>query len=111
MQRCLVDLLLTKHSDVRFTAVNFCFSKGSAVATKKRGMQRVHTVRAELVIPQLTKAGSSLELEIFAEGQKLGTLVLGRGSIEWAGGKRKSSKRISWSRFAEMMDELAYGSL
>lgn len=48
------------------------------MATKKKSKQKVHTVRAELIIPQLTKAGSSLELDVYAEGQKLGKLVLGR---------------------------------
>jgi len=34
--------------------------------------------------------------------------VLGRGSLFWRGANRQKQKRISWTRFAEMMDELAY---
>jgi len=56
---------------------------------------------------ELSKAGSSLESEIYAKQQKIGRLVIGRGSLYWYGRKRQKSKRISWSRFAEMMDELA----
>ena len=59
---------------------------------------------------ELAKAGSSLELEIYASKEKLGTLIIGRGSLYWYGRNRHKSKRISWTRFAEMMDELAYGA-
>lgn len=77
---------------------------------RKKRVSRLHSVRASLNVPQLSKAGSSLELEIYAEEQKIGTLVIGRGSLYWRGGKRHSSKRISWSAFAERMDRLAYES-
>jgi hypothetical protein len=46
---------------------------------------------------------------VFADGEKLGTMVIGSGSINWRGRSRRSAKRITWTRFAEMMDELAYG--
>jgi hypothetical protein len=59
---------------------------------------------------ELAKAGSSLDLEIYAADEKLGTLIIGRGSLYWYGRNRHKSNRISWSRFAEMMDELAYGA-
>ena len=58
---------------------------------------------------ELVKAKSALRLEVFADKEKLGELEVGRGSIYWRGANRQSSKRIDWSRFAEMMDELAYG--
>ena len=70
---------------------------------------RVHDVHAKLNVPRLSRAGSSLELEIYAEGEKIGTLELGRGSLFWRGGKRVNRKKISWTRFAELMDEIAYG--
>jgi hypothetical protein len=68
-----------------------------------------HSVRANLHVKQLTKAGSSLDLEIYANKEKIGTLILGSGSLFWFGKRRQIRKRIPWSRFAEMMDELAYG--
>jgi hypothetical protein len=58
---------------------------------------------------ELARAGSSLDLEIYASREKLGTLIIGRGSLYWYGRNRQKRKRISWTRFAEMMDELAYG--
>ncbi len=54
-------------------------------------------------MPRLTKAGSSLTLEIFASKQKLGAITLGRGSLYWTGKGRHKSKRINWTHFAEMM--------
>jgi hypothetical protein len=69
---------------------------------------RKHAVYANLNVPELTKAGSSLELYIYAEGEKIGWLELGRGGVYWRGGKRHKRKRLSWSRFAEVMNEVAY---
>jgi hypothetical protein len=76
-------------------------------AVKK--VRRKHEIRAALSNVELVKAKSSLRLEIFASREKLGELEIGRGSIYWFGANRQKSKRIDWSRFAAMMDELAYG--
>ena len=75
----------------------------------KKKVARKHEVRAELSNVELVKAKSSLRLEIFASKEKLGELEIGRGAIYWFGANRQKSKRIDWTRFAEMMDELAYG--
>ena len=74
---------------------------------KKRQIKR-HSVKANLQVMELAKAGSSLHLDIYADKEKIGTLILGSGSLFWYGKKRKIRKRIPWSRFAEMTDELAY---
>jgi len=71
--------------------------------------RRRHAVKVNLQVFELSKAGTSLELEISADDQKLGDITIGRGSIIWHGRNRQSSKRIRWTRFAQMMDELAYG--
>ena len=68
-----------------------------------------HTVKATLEVPGLAKAGSSLTLRLFAKGEKLGEITLGRGSLYWYGRSRQRRKRVSWSKFAGMMNELAYG--
>jgi hypothetical protein len=70
---------------------------------------RTHAVRAQLNVQELSKAGTSLSLEISARGEKIGELEIGRGSLYWRGGRRQTRKRLSWSRFAELMDDLAYG--
>jgi hypothetical protein len=76
---------------------------------RKKSRIKKHSVKANLHVLELTRAGSSLDLAIYADKEKIGTLVIGQGSLVWAGGKRQIRKRITWSRFAAMMDELAYG--
>jgi len=71
--------------------------------------RRKHSVKAHLDVHQLTKAGTSLTIEIFAHDEKVGDLTIGRGSIEWHGANRQKRKRIPWGRFAEIMNDLAYG--
>jgi len=79
--------------------------RGSTKVTKKRR----HEVRASLDNFELAKARSSLRLQIYAAGDKLGELEIGRGSLYWTGRSRHRSKRLDWSRFADMMGVLAYG--
>ncbi len=75
----------------------------------KKRLIKNHSVKANLQVMELAKAGSSLHLEIYAAKEKIGTLILGSGSLFWFGKRRQIRKRIPWTRFAEMMDELAYG--
>lgn len=77
---------------------------------RKRKPKKKHSVKANLHVLELTRAGSSLDLAIYADQEKIGTMIIGSGSLVWYGGKRRGRKRIPWSRFAEMMDELAYGN-
>lgn len=69
---------------------------------------RKHAVHARLNVPELTRAGSSLRLEIYADEEKIGTMVIGQGSLFWRGGKRQKRIQIDWSRFAQIMDMMAY---
>ena len=75
-----------------------------------RKTRRIHQVRAALSNVSLVRARSSLDLTLYARNEKIGQLEIGRGSLYWSGKRRHRSKRISWTRFAEMMDSLAYGS-
>jgi len=76
---------------------------------KKGHGKRKHAVKAKLKGFELTRAGTSLNLLIYADEQKIGELVVGRGSLFWYGGRRRKRKRIDWSAFSRKMDELAYG--
>jgi hypothetical protein len=76
---------------------------------RKHHVERKHAVRGTLKVHEFTKAGTSLNLEISAAGEKIGTLEIGRGGLYWWGGHRHKRKRLSWTRFAELMDGLAYG--
>ena len=77
---------------------------------KKKLVIKKHSVKVSLQVVELTKAGTAMTLEVFGENEKLGTITVGRGSLYWTGGGRQISKRVTWSRFAAMMDDLAYGS-
>ena len=76
---------------------------------KTKPPRRKHSVKANVQILDLTRKGSSMTFEIFANEEKIGEIHLGRGSITWRGGKRKTGKTMSWSRFAHIMDVEAYG--
>ena len=76
--------------------------------TRKRTKHK-HEVKAALSNFDLAKAGSSLNLQIYANEEKIGELEVGRGSLYWYGRSRHKSKRINWTKFADMMDKLAYG--
>jgi hypothetical protein len=65
--------------------------------------ERKHAVRAALSVPELTKAGTSLKLEISQAGEKIGELQIGRGGFFWKRGKGKKSRRLSWARFVDIM--------
>ena len=69
---------------------------------------RKHVVKAALENFELAKAKSALRLQIYARGEKVGELQSGRGSLYWWGKHRQKAKRVSWTGFTEMMDELAY---
>jgi hypothetical protein len=68
-----------------------------------------HSVKLHLNVKELARAGSSLDLEIYGAREKIGTLIIGQGSLFWYGRSRHKRKRIAWTDFAEMMDLLAYG--
>lgn len=75
----------------------------------KKRIRRRHVVKAHQVqVVELTKAGTSLRLEIYANRIKIGTLEIGRGSLYWTGRFRQN--RINWTRFADWMNRLAYDS-
>ena len=76
----------------------------------KKQIVRKHTVKASIQVHALSKAGTSIEFEIYASREKIGNLVIGRGSLTWRGGRKQKEKTISWTRFAEMMDDITYGA-
>ena len=62
--------------------------------SRAKASERKHAVYANLNVPELTKAGSGLELYIYARGEKLGEVDIGRGGFYWKGGGRHRRKRI-----------------
>ncbi len=80
-------------------------------AEKKSKSRRVHSVKAQLSVTELSRAGTALTLEIHGKEGKLGEIEIGRGGLHWKGRHEQDAKRIGWTRFAEMMDELTSSSL
>jgi hypothetical protein len=72
---------------------------------RRKRVKRKHSVRAELQIMELSKSGTSITLEIFADKEKLGTLIIGRGSMTWYGKKWKNGRYLSWPAFASKMED------
>ena len=48
---------------------------------RKGASGRKHSVRCTVTVPELTKAGSSVSFEVYADGEKIGTIIIGRGSL------------------------------
>jgi len=65
-----------------------------------------HEVKVKLQVLELSKAGSGIELEIYAEGEKLGEIEIGHGSFGWrkASGKR-GFRRVDWTTFTSWLNE------
>ena len=73
--------------------------------TAKRKPRRRHEV--QLTVTQglsLAKQSAAVEFRIFSGTQLLGTLGIGRGSFVWWGRKRKKGRRLSWERFAALLE-------
>lgn len=74
---------------------------------RSQSPRRKHTANARVQVLGLSKAGTSIDLELFADDEKLGTLVIGRGSLTWYGANWKRGRRFTWSAFAALMDRPA----
>lgn len=72
---------------------------------KKRAIIR-HTATANVQLHDLAKAGASIEIRVSRDEERIGRLVIGRGSITWYGRKWKHGRKFPWSRFAEVMESL-----
>ena len=66
--------------------------------------RRTHTAKAWMQVMDLSKAGTAINVELFADQEKIGTLVIGRGSLTWYGKKWKQGRWFPWPRFAEFME-------
>jgi len=73
---------------------------------------KVHVVQADVRIPDLTKAGSGITLKINYKDEdwepsteRIGTLIIGHGGLHWTAGRKHKTKKISWGRFASMLED------
>lgn len=87
-----------------YARLPFPLGIGESMARAKR-IVRKHSVSASVQIHELTKAGTSIDFEIFSGAEKIGTIVIGRGSLTWFGRNRRKAIELNWTRFAKLMDE------
>jgi hypothetical protein len=72
---------------------------------RKRAVIR-HTATAEVHLHDLAKAGASININVYKDDEKIGEVIIGRGSLIWYGRKWKQGRKFSWSRLADVMESL-----
>lgn len=75
----------------------------------KKRLARIHAVSADLENFKLAKAKSALTIRLLVKGKRAGEVHMGSGGLFWWGRRKKSGMRMSWTKFAEMMNDRAYG--
>jgi hypothetical protein len=74
----------------------------------RRRQERKHRIKVLLQVEELPKAGSALYFEIYASKERIGRVEIGRGSFTWYGKNRENGRRISWGKFAELLNGHCY---
>jgi hypothetical protein len=66
----------------------------------------VATHDINLKIPHgITIVNTDVEILVREDGELLGRIHISRGSIDWIPSKKHRPRRLSWARFADLMDE------
>jgi len=75
------------------------------VPRKRRKAIQKHAVNISLKAWDIAKAGAAVRLKVRGRKGLLGTIEIGQGSFGWKSAHGKAGfRRISWSRFAERME-------
>ena len=62
----------------------------------------VHDI--DVTIPAQSVRNTDLVINIKGDGRQFGRLLVSRGSIDWVPANSPITRRMSWERFAELMD-------
>ncbi len=65
-----------------------------------------HKVHGSIQVLELNQAGSAIELNVFADDKKLGTIALGQGSFRWKNKNGKKFRSKSWTEFFDLLDKI-----
>ena len=65
----------------------------------------VHEIRMSL--PRASVINTDVEVEVFSDETKLGELHLSKGTIDWRPAHSPNEIRLTWERFARLMDDYA----
>ncbi|MBP9591492.1 MAG: hypothetical protein KBE42_05455 [Steroidobacteraceae bacterium] len=83
-------------------------SKKKRRKRRKVSVARKFEVKAKVANFTLAKAKSALRLQIYHRKKKFGEMEIGRGSLRWWSAHSPTEHRVTWTRFARMMDDRAY---
>ena len=73
---------------------------------RKKRVTRVTAFLPDSIDLTKLKSSNTLNVEVRIDEELLGTLLLGRGSVQWwPGGNKIYSLRKSWRAFAEMLSQ------
>lgn len=59
----------------------------------------------DVTLPAQTVKNKDLEVTIRADGYVFGRVRISRGSIDWVPANSDLPRRMSWEKFAQLMDE------
>lgn len=62
----------------------------------------VHDI--DVSIPAQSVRNTDLVINIKSDGRQFGRLLVSRGSIDWVPANSPVTRRMTWERFAELMD-------
>ena len=57
------------------------------------------------ILHSLEVVNTDIEVEVREDGELLGRIRISRGSIDWIPAQKRSARRLSWRKFAEVMEE------
>jgi hypothetical protein len=58
----------------------------------------------DVTIPAQTVLNKDMEISVRSDGRLFGRLRVSRGSIDWLPANSPISRRMSWEKFAEVME-------
>lgn len=64
-----------------------------------------HRVDMSLQAEDIAKAGAAVDFRIFSDSTLLGTIEIGQGTFGWKGAKKKTFRRINWTKLAKLLSE------
>jgi hypothetical protein len=57
------------------------------------------------ILQGITVLNTDIEVAVRSDGELLGRIRISRGSIDWIPAQKRSARRLSWTRFADLMEE------
>lgn len=65
--------------------------------------------RIEMHQPKKAVFSGDIIFEVYSDNEKLGSLEISKGSVDWTPKGKQRSKAIEWERFAGLMNRLYDG--